>query len=267
MVAARLGRSCGQGSGTAGNHHRGARGQSLRGLRTGGRTARGGARRFSVHWHAWRESVINAHGTPNGSDMPDTTGLAELIAEDFYNDRCDLSARGMAPHTAWSLMPEVEVTQRLRGLGASDRSVRVFLTLVSAMDRARDAARLWHSAVRLFESHPEVFGPARVTSMAAEDLSALVSQSGVSQRHGPDTAAWRNIAGSLVSGVGRRVPAGGHRRWGRSGVVEGLAELRFRGQNPLSHASGGPKLRAMWVRIMANPGGQLSDGWRRFPSP
>ena len=129
-----------------------------------------------------------------------------------------------------------------------------FLTLVSAMDRARDAARLWHSAVRLFESHPEVFGPARVTSIAAEDLSALLSQSGVSQRHGPDTAAWRNIAGSLVSGVGavcRLVDTG------VGDAVELLKDLRScdsegRTRYPMLR---GPKLRAMWVRIMANPGG------------
>ena len=58
--------------------------------------------------------------------MPDTTELAELIAGEFYNDRFDLSARGMAPQSAWSLMPEVEVTQKLRGLCASDRVIRFF---------------------------------------------------------------------------------------------------------------------------------------------
>ena len=189
-----------------------------------------------------------------GSDMPDTTRLAELIAGDFYNNRFDLSARGMAPHTAWSLMPEVEVTQKLRGLSASDRAIRVFLTLVSAMDRARDATRLWRAAERLFESHREVFDPARVTSMAAEELSALLSQSGVSQRHGPDATAWRGIAGSLVSGVGavsRLVDSG-------AGDAEDLLKDLRRGDSegrvryPMLR---GPKIRAMWVRIMANPGG------------
>ena len=68
--------------------------------------------------------------------------------------------------TAWSRMPEVECVQQLRAFGTPDREVRLFLTFVSAMDRARDAGRL-------FESHPEVFDPARVTSMAAEELSAL----------------------------------------------------------------------------------------------
>ena len=186
--------------------------------------------------------------------MPDTTELAELIAGDFYNDRFDLSARGMAPRTAWSLMPEVEVTQKLRGLSASDRDIRVFLTLVSAMDRARDATRLWRAAVRLFESHPEVFDPAHVTSMAAAELFALLSQSNVSQRHGEDVAAWRDIARSLVSGdgaVSRLVDSG-------AGDAEDLMkdvrrrDSEGRARYPLLR---GPKIRAMWVRIMANPGG------------
>ena len=186
--------------------------------------------------------------------MPDTTELAELIAGDFYNDRFDLSARGMAPRTAWSLMPEVEVTQKLRGLGASRRAIRVFLTLVSAMDRARDATRLWRAAEQLFESHPEVFDPACVTSMAAEELFALLSKNGVSQRHEEDVAAWRDIARSLVSGVGavsRLVDSG-------AGDAEDLMKDVQRGDSegrnryPLLR---GPKIRAMWVRIMANPGG------------
>ena len=186
--------------------------------------------------------------------MLDTTGLAELIAGDFYNDGFDLSARGVAPDTAWSLMPEVEVTQKLRDLGASDWDIRVFLTLVSAMDRARDATRLWRAAVRLFESHPGVFDPAHVTSMAAEELSALLSKSRVSQRHRPDAAAWRAIARSLVSdvdAVSQLVDSG------RGDAEDLMKDVRRRDSEgrtryPLLR---GPKISAMWVRIMVDPGG------------
>ena len=80
-------------------------------------------------------------------DTPQLAEWAEWIVGDFYADQFDLSARGLAPHTAWSLMPEVEVTQKLRALGVSDRAIRVFVTLVSAMDRARDATRLWHAGL------------------------------------------------------------------------------------------------------------------------
>ncbi len=184
----------------------------------------------------------------------DTLRLAELIAGDFYNDRFDLSARGLAPHTAWSLMPEVEATERLRALGTSDRTVRVFLTLISAMDRARDATRLWRSAALLFESHPKVFDPVRILSMSVQELYTLLSVSGVSQRHGQDSRAWHDIAGSLASGVGAVC------RLVESGVgdaVELLKDLRrhdsqSRPGYPLLR---GPKIAPMWVRIMANPGG------------
>ncbi len=197
-------------------------------------------------------------------DMPDTTGLAELIADDFYNDRFDLSARGMASHTGWSLMPAVEVTQKLRGLGASDRAIRVFFTLVSAMNRARDATQLWRAAAQLFESHPEVFDPACVRSMAAEELSELLFQSRVSRRHRPDVAAWRDIAGSLVSGVGavsRLVDSG-------AGDAEDLLkDLRHRdsGGRARYPLLKGPKIRAMWVRIMANHGGAAIQRMETIP--
>ena len=186
--------------------------------------------------------------------MTNTARLAEMIARDFYDDGFDLSARDMKSGTAWSRMPEVECVQQLRAFGTADRSVRLFLTFVSAMDRARDATRLWRAAVRLFKSHPEVFGPARVTSLAVEELSALLSQSGVSQRHGPDAAAWLDIAVSLVSGVGavsRLVDSG-------TGDAEDLlkdlrrSDSEGRVRYPLLR---GPKIRAVWVRIMANPGG------------
>ena len=184
----------------------------------------------------------------------DTQRLAELIAGDFYNGRFDLSARGMEPRKAWSLMPEVEATERIRTLGASEPAIRVFLTLVSAMDRARDAMRLWGAAAQLFESHPEVFDPATISSMSVPELRTLLSRSSVSQRHGPDSQAWHGIACSLASGVGavaRLVESG-------VGDAEELLEdlrrrdSRRRSRYPLLR---GPKIRSMWMRIMANPGG------------
>ena len=68
--------------------------------------------------------------------MPDTARLAEMIARDFYDDGLDLSARDMASGTAWSRMPGVECVQQLRAFGTPDRSVRLFVTFVSAMTRA-----------------------------------------------------------------------------------------------------------------------------------
>ncbi len=199
--------------------------------------------------------------------MPDTIQapkLAELIAGDFYSSRFDLSAREISSHAGWSVMPEVERTGRLRKLGATDRTIRVFLTLVSAMDRARDATRLWRNAVRLFESHPEIFDPTQVTSMTRKALSDLLSQSRVSQRHGPDADAWCDIATSLTFGAGavkRLVDTG------TGEVQELLRDLRRRdsagrARYPLLK---GPKISAMWVRIMAEPGGADIRGIETLP--
>ena len=212
------------------------------------------ARPFNGHWHMCRVSGRNVRGTPNSSEMPDASGLAEMIASDFYNNQFDLSERGLAPHTGWSLMPEVEGVRWLRTLGTPERSIRVFLTMVSAMDRARDATRLWRVGVELFESHPEVFDPAQVLSMPANRVSELLSESGVSQRHGPDAGAWHSIAGSLVSGAGsvcRVVDSGvGDARE----LLEDL-QSHDRAGRPRYPMLRGPKIGPMWVRIMANPGG------------
>ena len=210
--------------------------------------------RFDGRWRTYQESVRKSHGMGPRSEMTYIPRLAELIARDFYDDRLKLSTRGLAPHIAWSLMPEVEVTQKLRSRGASDGTLRVFLTLVSAMDRARDATRLWRAAAQLFESNPEAFDPAGVLSMSDRALQALLSQSGVSQRHGPDSRAWRCITGSLATNVGavcRLVDTG------VGDAAELLNDLwscdsQGRPRYPMLR---GPKVGPVWIRIMANPGG------------
>lgn len=186
--------------------------------------------------------------------MPDAARLAEMIAGDFYDGRLDLSARGMAPGAAWLQMPEVECVRQLRSFGKPDRLVRLFLTFVSAMDRARDATRLWRAGVKLLESHPEVFEPAEVSAMCSDKVRDLLSAHDVSRRHGPDTKAWRIIAGSLASGRGavyRVVDSG------VGDAKELLGELRSVDDNRQSRFPmlRGPKVGPMWVRIMANPGG------------
>lgn len=154
--------------------------------------------------------------------MPDAARLAELIAGDFYDGRLDLSARGMAPGAAWPQMPEVECVRQLRASGTPDRLIRLFLTFVSAMP--------------------------------SDKVRALLSAHDVSRRHGPDTRAWRIIAGSLASGRGavyRVVDSGA------GDAKELLEELRSVDDNRQSRFPmlRGPKVGPMWVRIMANPGG------------
>lgn len=196
--------------------------------------------------------------------MPDSAQIAETIASEFYGDLLDLSERGLTATTAWSLMPEVRAVQQLRALGTSCRIIRVFLTLVSAMDRARDATRLWRASVGLFEHRPEVFVPNAVVAMSSETLSALLREARVSQRYGPDTEAWRQIANSLASGSGavcRLVDSG----IGDAAKLLGdLCSFDRIGQ-PRYPMLRGPKISTMWVRIMAEPGGAKIRGIDSIP--
>lgn len=182
-----------------------------------------------------------------------TARLAEEIAGDFYEGRLDLTARGEVASKGWSKMPEVEIACELRRSGTSERSIRQILTFVSAMDRARDATRLWHAGSALFHKHPAVFDPDAVSSMRLARISGLLSEAGVSQRHGPDSNAWQTIGKSLAEGTGAicRVVSSGV-----GDAMELLADLRSLNSagRPRFPMLKGPKVGPMWVRIMANPG-------------
>ena len=190
-------------------------------------------------------------------DIPHAATVAEAIASDFYADRLDLSARDVEPGSTWSRMPEVECVTRLRNSGASHRTVRLFLTFVAAMDRARDATRLWNNGVEFFQSYPELFEPAEASAVPISTLRARLSQYGVSQRHGPDSSAWHIIARSLAVGgnpVSRVVDSG----VGNAGELLSYLRTSFRGQSrfPLLR---GPKIGPMWVRMLVAPGGATID--------
>ena len=182
-------------------------------------------------------------------DIPRAAIVAEAISGDFYDDRLDLSARDVAPGAAWSRMPEVECVARLRVSGASHRTVRLFLTFIAAMDRARDTTRLWNNGVELFQSYPEVFEPAEALVLPISTLRERLSQYGVSQRHGPDSSAWNVIARSLAAGgnpISRVVDFG----FGNAEELLGYLHTSSGGQFrfPLLR---GPKIGPMWVRMLA----------------
>ena len=242
---------------------------------------------------AWYRERLEVNGN---ADQPHSPGqshagrIAKLIADDFYGDGLDLSSRGMAPGQAWLNMPEVEIVQRLRGpgaefetwndsallhgvrntkhvrfLGGTDRAARLFLTFIAAMDRARDATKLWNAGGRLYEDNPESFDPQHVAGLEVGELQRLLKAARVSQRHGPDSNAWHQIGRSLSSGrkssVSRVIDAG-------SGEAqELLRDLKSRHNDgrarfPLLR---GPKVGPMWVRMMANPGRAVIDNIETIP--
>ena len=169
--------------------------------------------------------------------------LAETLASDFYD-------KGR-----WEQMLEVRYAKQLRRLsrGATEREVRLFLTFISAMDRVRSAEDLWKKGFELFKSNPELFDPARIPSIQL--LEKLLRKNGVSKLHKQDVPAWRRIAESLRSrplSPVRRVIDGGV-----GDAAELLENLHGcdRAGKPLFPLLRGPKIGAMWVRMMAEPGG------------
>ena len=196
----------------------------------------------------------------NDSPVSRAARLAEMIAGDFYNDRFDLSARGGAQGGAWARMPEVLAVDRA---GLSGRTARLFLTFIAAMDRARDAMRLWMAGVKLFESRPELFEPAACAEVPTPTLQRLLSQFKVSQRHSVDAAAWSVIAKTLAS---EECPVRAAVEDGVGDARELLSDLRARragrSRFPILR---GPKVGPMWARMMAAPGGANIAGLDALP--
>lgn len=183
--------------------------------------------------------------------------VVTAITTAFDRGELDLSGRANAPHPGWASMPEVVVADRLRAAGMSSVQLRCFITFVAAMDRARDAERLWFSAERLWTHSAWVFDPTIVCTRSFTELSDVLSGSGVSQRHLQDVAAWRTIAESLAD-----------RKGGPEVVTaifdgRGNARLLLEAVKTKTSTSGkisrfpflaGPKVGPMWVRMLAEPG-------------
>ena len=187
------------------------------------------------------------------TDVSRSARLAGQLANEFYDAGFDLSSRDMDQGGAWSRMPEVECAEQLRDSGALDRDIRMYLTFIAAMDRARDANRLWRDGLALFRAMPGLFEPAMASVVPIDSLRRTLRDARVSQRHGPDSEAWSRIASTLASGEGpvRRVIEDGV---GDAQVL--LKDLRSKRAGQSSYPMlRGPKVGPMWVRIIAAPGG------------
>ena len=237
---------------TALTPHGAALRRPLRGLRIGEQLA----------WYGGRTSPLPSEPPPTASRQATSTeaateytALAREITTEFVAGHLDLSARPNAPTVGWTGMPEVAVAERLRAAGADDAAVRLVLTFTAAMDRARDADRLWFRSAALYETTPWPFDPNAVTSRQLTELTDVLRTFGVSQRHGADAAAWRTIAESM-SQRGAAPQA-------YDAVFEGKGDAReLLGALQATTDAGsdrfpflrGPKIGPMWVRMLAHPG-------------
>ena len=227
----------------------------LEGLRIGEQLAWYGARLGLSRAAATSPKAVATHrSTP--TLIGDGRGLSRRVTELFMAGRLDLSDRPGAPAAGWEGMPEVIAVHKLQATGASAEAARRFLTFCAAMDRARDADRLWAAGVRLYADRPWVFDPAAVVQHPLRELTDALRQHGVSQRHVIDAFGWRVLAETLAD---PSLAPGAH-----SAVFEGrgdaavlLAELARTSNDgtPLFPLLGGPKVGPLWVRLLAYPGG------------
>ena len=184
----------------------------------------------------------------------DGRGLALRITRAFVAGAFDLSRRSSPPSPGWDGMPEVLVTQRLRAAGAGDAEIRLFITFTAAMDRARDADRLWNASARLFLDRRWPFVPEEVRRQSTERLMGELRSYGVSQRHTVDSGGWYKIAQSLVDSRLSVV---------RTAIYDGKGDAKdllkalqaVDAGGPRFPLLRGPKIGVMWVRMLAYPGG------------
>jgi hypothetical protein len=209
--------------------------------------------------------------SPSGADsepptsplLSPSTGLSRRLTEAFVNGDLDLSARPDAPSPGWHSMPEVRAVETLTARGATPAQVRTFLTLIAAMDRARDADRLWDAGAALFVDEPGVFSPSEVVARSLTALSDALRRSSVSQRHGQDGYAWRIICESLLepSAIRHVIDTG----TGDTGTLLVVVRSTSPDGTPKYPLLSGEKIATMWVRLLAHPGGAHIAGLEALP--
>ncbi len=181
--------------------------------------------------------------------------LAWEISHGFTSGALDLSARAKPPLVGWQALPETVMVAKLRKRGETAASARRAVTLLAAMDRARDAAELWLRAVQLHESAPWAYEIDQVVQRPLWQLADALLGSGVSQRHLIDSAAWRRIAEALVASTPHRPVL--------QVIDQGIGsatQLQFDLKSKMTGGSAsypflsGPKVGPMWIRMMAVPG-------------
>lgn len=212
--------------------------------------------------HPERPAVTT--GPTSRADSPQA--LSRVLTAAFQSGGLDLSSRPGAPTPGWAGMPEVVFADRLRELGADGARIRTGLTLVMALDRARDADRLWSAAAALYADRPDLFDPGALSGLAADEVGDALRASGVSQRHGPDTEAWLRVARSLADA--ELAPAVHWAVLDGAGSVSDLLREKHKAApdgTALFPMLRGPKIGPVWVRILAYPGGAALDGLEELP--
>jgi len=211
------------------------------------------------------EFVEQSEEEDQPASLVDATYVVERLVSDFYESRLDLTERSDIPGQGWAAMPECGVVTQINSEGASAEDVRTFLTFGAAMDRARDAYRLWNMMLNLWTSDRSFFQPSEIIRMSLTELRDGLAFAGVSQRHSADAAAWRIIAESLADcccpPVNRLITDGA----GETEELLNAVKSSNSNRQPYFPLLRGPKIAHLWIRMLANPGGAAIHGLEMLP--
>lgn len=203
--------------------------------------------------HLKRVSINSAVASPLPPDR--VREVVHRLTDEFTAGGFDLSRRQGAPRCGWDGIPEIRLAEALRAQGMSDRDVRIVLTLGVAMDRARDADRLWDAVLRLIDKHAWALDPAIVATVDRNTLGAALAETGVSQRHRPDTGAWQRIAQAMIRPEAplafREVIETGKGEY--AALLKSLQAVDSSGM-PWLPLLRGPKISLVLIRMLAEPG-------------
>jgi hypothetical protein len=209
----------------------------------------------AVHTQASPFGVNEQVAAKVASGAVDVGEIVARITEDFVRRELDLAARPADAVPGWDALPECRAAARLRDRGCDDAEIRMFLTLVAALDRAREANQLWSAAVELHAVAPWVFDPSEVAHRSLRSLRDHLAKFGVSQRHGPDSAAWRLICEALTTRDSPSAVISAIREGrGDARVISTAVQAASPSGHPWFPFLSGPKVSAMWTRMLVVPG-------------
>jgi hypothetical protein len=150
-------------------------------------------------------------------------------------------------------MPEVVFAQAVKSAGGSDFNHRVGITLLSALDRARDATKLWTAGAAAWSKYPWLFDAMEVASRTWTSVQRALVDSRIAQRPRMDTVAWKVISKSLAERSGDPIAEAVWLGSGNAGqLLAALRDTSARSRYPYLR---GPKIGPMWIRLLAYPGG------------
>jgi hypothetical protein len=213
--------------------------------------------------NAWYSNYTASPSVDTCNELPETKtaesrhrkSVVHQITTAFLEGSLNFEKRPQAPLPCWGSMPEFVAVNDLKKHGANAEQIRLFLTLVAALDRARDADRLWTHATSLYMENPWVFNPSEIKKRSLLELRDVLAISGVSQRHMPDSAAWRTIAEALMEPTSPATvkEAVFNGKGNAQNLLVDVVSKTPSGQSWFPFLAG-PKISVMWTRIMAAPG-------------